>query len=306
MGTPDFAVPSLKSLIDKEYEVTAVITQPDRPTGRGRKLAASPVKMTALEYGIDVLQPEKVSDDSFCGIIKEKRADLLIVVAFGQILRKNMLESTRWGAVNIHASLLPRYRGAAPIQRVILNNESVTGLTLMCMDEGLDSGPVIFQKSLSVESEETAGQLHDRLAFMAGDFLIESLNAMAGKKVSMIPQNDSMASYAAKIDRAMALINWNMDAESVSALIRGLDPWPGAYTKLKGRDLKLFSSVVVKEMSSRERPGKVFSDDSGRFLVHTGNGVIEVKEMQYAGKKRLFSKDFIRGLNLSEEVVLGS
>ncbi|MBW1764323.1 MAG: methionyl-tRNA formyltransferase [Deltaproteobacteria bacterium] len=306
MGTPDFAVPSLKSLIDKKYEVVSVITQPDRPKGRGRKLTASPVKLTALEYGIEVLQPDNVSNESFCSVIREKRADLLIVVAFGQILRKNLLTAAGWGAINIHASLLPKYRGAAPIQRAILNNESVTGLTLMHLDEGLDSGPIIFQKKLPVYREETAGQLHDRMALVAGDFLIESLDTMAGAQISTIPQDDSKASYAAKINRAMALVDWNMDAESISALIRGLDPWPGAYTKLKRKELKLFSSSVLKEKDPCEKPGKVFSDDNGRFLVQTGKGVIEVREMQYAGKKRLTSRDFTRGLSLSEEIVLGT
>ena len=305
MGTPDFAAPSLKSLIDAGHNIRAVVTQPDRPKGRGRNITASPVKQLALKHEISILQPEKVSDPGFMARIKEMAPDLIIVVAFGQILKKALLEMPGWGVINIHASLLPRYRGAAPIQRVILNNETSTGLTIMRMDEGLDTGPILFQKEVPVLRDETAGQLHDRLAAMSGDFLLDFLREMAGNQIRATVQDSTLATYAAKIDKEMSRIEWRHDATEISALIRGLDPFPGAFTEIGDNNIKLYSSSVLDETFAGTAPGRVLGNVEGILAVETGRGIIGVKELQYPGKKRLHAKDFLMGFRLPEGTILG-
>ena len=305
MGTPEFAIPTLRALIESEYKILSVVTQPDRPKGRGRKMAASPVKRLATEQNIEILQPERVSDNDFCDLIRKKAPDLIIVVAFGQILRKAFLSIPRWGVINIHASLLPQYRGAAPIQWAILNNESQTGLTVMRMDERMDTGPILFQEEIPILQDETAGQLHDRLALMAGDLMIRALNQMAGNPVKESPQDHSMATYAPKIEKSISLIDWKQHAVRISALIRALDPRPGAYTSIQGREIKLFSSRVADEDRVGLVPGRVIRNGGGGLYVETGKGVIEIREVQYSGKKRLTAPDFLRGFSLSEGTILG-
>lgn len=305
MGTPDFAVPALKALINNGYDILAVVTQPDRPKGRGRKLTATPVKQLAQKNGLKVLQPEKVSSKEFYDLLKEHSPDLIIVVAFGQILTKSLLDTPRWGVINIHASLLPRYRGAAPIQRAILNNETVTGLTIMHMDEGLDKGDILFQKELEILENENSSSLHDRLALMSGGMLVDFLRSVVGKTIEGIPQEHSKATYAHKIDRDMAKIDWTKDAASISGLIRALDPWPGAYTSINGKHVKLFSSRVEDESSSDVTPGKVRIFTENKLCIETGKGIISVKEVLYPGKKRLPFSDFIRGFDLPDGTILG-
>jgi methionyl-tRNA formyltransferase len=305
MGTPYFASPSLKSLIDEGHQILAVVTQPDRPKGRGRNITASPVKELALRHGINVLQPEKISEPGFLTVIEEMTPDLIIVVAFGQILKKALLGMPGWGVINIHASLLPRYRGAAPIQRVILNSESITGLTIMRMDEGLDTGPILYQRSVPVLQDETSGQLHDRLAGMSGDFLMEFLRAWTGGQIRETVQDSSLATYAEKIDKEMTRIEWGREAKAISAMIRGLDPMPGANTAMGDNNLKLFSSIVLEEAFSDGVPGRVLGNAGGILRIETGRGILGVKEVQYPGKKRLPVKDFLMGFNLPEGTVLG-
>ena len=305
MGTPDFAVPALKALIDNGYDIHAVVTQPDRPKGRGRKLSATPVKQLAQKNGLKVLQPETVSNKEFYDILKGYSPDLIIVVAFGQILTKSILDIPRWGVINIHASLLPRYRGAAPIQRAILNNETVTGLTIMHMDEGLDKGDILFQKKLGILENENCGSLHDRLALMSEGMLVDFLQSAVGKPIEGIPQEHSKATYAHKIDRNMAKIDWTKDAINISCLIRALDPWPGAYTSINGKAVKLFSSRVEDKSSSNVTPGKVRICPENGLCIETGKGIISVKEVLYPGKKRLLFSDFIRGFDLPDGTILG-
>ncbi len=305
MGTPEFALPSLKALIAHDYEILAVVTQPDRPKGRGRKLAASPVKELALTHDIDVLQPEKASDASFCAHIQNMGPDLIIVVAFGQILSKEFLSIPKWGAVNIHASLLPKYRGAAPIQRAILNNESRTGLTVMHMDEGMDTGPILYQRELLILRDETAGQLHDRLALLAGEVIIKSLADMADRPVKEIPQDDSAATCASKIPKKDTLVDWTFPAGEISCLIRALDPSPGAYTLLDGEKVKLFASTVIEENGANDIPGRVLRCKEDEIHVQSGRGIVGIREIQYPGKKRLPVSDFLRGFSLSEGTILG-
>ena len=305
MGTPEFAVPCLKSLINHGHNMSAVVTQPDRPKGRGRKLVASPVKLLAIEHGIQVMQPEKASDKQFCHLVKSMEPDLIIVIAFGQILKRNLLSIPKLGVINIHASLLPQYRGAAPIQWAIINNEKKTGLTVMLMDEGLDTGPILFQEEIPILKYETAGQLHDRLALKAGDFIIKSLNQMTQKSIKETPQDHSKASYAPKIGKSICLIDWKQPATKISAIIRALDPKPGAYTQLQGKEIKMFSPRLMDEDRLDVVSGRVVKDEKGGLLVETGRGVLEIREMQYPGKKRLASHDFLRGFSLPDGTVLG-
>ena len=306
MGTPDFAVPSLTALVKEGHNVLTVVTQPDRPKGRGRKLVPSPVKKVAREYGIEIMQPEKASDRQFCETIRNKKPDLLIVVAFGQILKSNLLMIPRWGALNIHASLLPKYRGAAPIHWAILDNETKTGLTAMRMDEGLDTGPVLLQEEVAILEHETAGRLHDRLARLSGDFVIKTLKGLAENRLKDMHQDPDEATYATKIDRSMSLIKWDQPANAISCLIRALDPWPGAFTTLKGKEVKLFSSRVTDKETRYEAPGSVAGQSEGALLVETGKGLLEIRELQIPGRKRLPADDFLRGFALERGTRLGS
>lgn len=305
MGTPDFAVPTLKALLDHGHTVLAVVTQPDRPKGRGKKLTAPPVKKLALDRGIVVLQPEKASDESFCDQVRAKEPDLIVVVAFGQILKKKLLDIPQWGVVNVHASLLPNLRGAAPVQWAVLNDESKTGLSLMLMDEGMDTGPIIFQQEVPVLRDETAGHLHDRLAVMAGDLMARSLERMAGRAVETTPQDHTKATYAPKITKDLSLVNWKEEAAKVSARIRGLDPKPGAFTFWQGNELKVFASTVIDTNREVGSPGQVIGLREECLVIRTGRGTVGVRELQYPGKNRLPAKDFLRGFVIPEGTVLG-
>ena len=305
MGTPDFAVPSLRALVEHGYDVLAVITQPDRPRGRGRKMLPSPVKRTAMELGLEILQPQKVSTPEFCKEIGLKTPDLLVVVAFGQILKKDFLDIPRWGPLNIHASLLPKYRGAAPIHWAVLNNEIKTGLTAMRMEVGLDSGPILLQEEVHILSDETSGQLHDRLSQISGKFLIRTLKGLAENRLKEKPQNENRATYASKIDRDMSEIKWDQSAKTISAFIRALDPWPGAFTKLSNKHIKLFSARVINETCVDGIPGSVTGCSEGALEVETGKGVVQIRELQAPGKKRLAAIDFLRGFPIDKNTLLG-
>ena len=305
MGTPEFALPTLNALIHHGHNVLAVVTQPDRPKGRGKKLAPSPVKELALKHGIEVLQPEKASDAHFCDQVRGKGPDLIIVVAFGQILRKQLLGIPKWGVINIHGSLLPAYRGAAPIQGAVMNNEPKTGLTVMRMDEGLDTGPILFQEEVRLSPDETAGQLHDRLAYIAGDLMVKSLKHMAENPIEERPQDHARATYAPKIEKDMSLIDWRQSASKVSALIRALDPRPGAFTTFQGQEIKLFASRVMNETLHDVVPGRVVGYAEECLVIETGQGVVGIREMQYPGKKRLSADDFLRGFSLPDGTELG-
>ena len=304
-GTPDFAVPSLKALIEQAHDIRAVITQPDRPGGRGRKMLSSPVKRVAKENRFEVLQPDNLFSRQFYEKIRDINPDILIVVAFGRILKKDLLEIPRFGALNIHASLLPWYRGAAPIQRAILNNEVKTGLTAMRINEGLDTGPILLQEEISILEDETAGHLHDRLSGLSGDFILKTLKYLSENRVMEIPQDQGNTSYASKIDRGMALIQWGQSARDISALIRALDPRPGAVTNFEGKKIKLFSSSIKDGALLGLTPGRV-SGLLGRSLcIETGKGSILVGELQAPGKKRLHADEFLRGFTLKKGSVLG-
>lgn len=304
MGTPEFAVPTLKALVEHGHRVFTVVTQPDRPKGRGKKASPSPVKIYGLEKKLEVLQPEKVSDPAFCDTIREKRPDLIVVVAFGQILRKRLLEIPSWGVLNIHASLLPAYRGAAPITWAIINEEPKTGLTVMHMDEGLDTGPILFQEEVPIGEDETGGALQDRLSQMAGELLVRSLSRMAAEDVRVRPQDSSLTTYAPKIEREMCLIAWRESGRKISARIRALDPRPGAFTTLQGKEIRFFSPKAVAGGDDGSVPGQVLRAGKG-LVVAAGEGAVEIGEVQLAGKKRMVAADFLRGFSISEGTMLG-
>lgn len=306
MGTPEFAVPALKKLIKKGHNVTAVVTQPDRPRGRGRCVSCCPVKETALEHNLKVLQPENVNDRAFIEKLKSMDPDLFIVAAFGQILDQDVLSIPGYGALNIHASVLPRYRGAAPIQWAILDNERATGVTIMKMTRGLDRGPILYVEKTPIKENETAGQLFDRLAELSGDAIIRFLRESAEKTLVEVPQDDAHATYASKITKEIAEIDWSMDAVKISSLIRALDPVPGAATLMNGKKIKVFSPVVKDRDFVSGRPGRVTVDDDQRFLVEAGRGIIEIGEIQLPGKKRISAGDFLRGNRMEKDTVLGS
>jgi methionyl-tRNA formyltransferase len=305
MGTPDFAVPSLKALVENGHSVLSVITQPDRKKGRGRKVIPSPVKQAAMDYGLEIFQPERVSSPDFCEEIRSRTPDIFIVVAFGQILKKEFLDIPNWGPLNIHASLLPKYRGAAPIHCAILNNEKKTGLTAMRMDEGLDTGPILLQEEVSILADETVGQLHDRLAGLSINFLLKTLTGLAEGRLEALPQDDSKATYAAKIDKGMSRVKWDQSAQTISSFIRALDPWPGAFTTLGGKNIKLFSSRVIDEQHTEGMPGRVAGFSDGALEVETGKGIVQIRELQAPGKRRLPAKEFFRGFSLEKKTVLG-
>jgi methionyl-tRNA formyltransferase len=305
MGTPEFALPTLQALIQNGHRVLTVVTQPDRRMGRGKRVGMSPVKEFALERGLEVLQPEKASDPRFCEIIRGREPDLIVVVAFGQILKQHLLDIPRWGVINIHASLLPAYRGAAPIQRAILNGETRTGLTVMHMDAGLDTGPILFQDETLIGGDETAGQLHDRLALVAGDLILRSLRHMAEHPIEEKPQDHDRATYAPKMEKEMGLVEWHRSAREVSAFIRAFDPKPGAFTFCQGNEIKLYASTVAAGTGGPGIPGRVRRQPGERLFVETGDGMVEIREVQAPGRRRMPAADFLRGFHLEEGTRLG-
>ncbi len=304
MGTPDFAVSPLVSLVEAGYDVTGVVTRPDRPKGRGRKPVPSPVKAAAGERGLEVLQPESVNLPGFCDILEERNPDIIIVVAFGQILKGPVLSVARWGVVNIHASLLPLYRGPAPIQWAILNDDKRTGLTLMRMDQGLDTGPILFQQEMEILPGETAGSLHDRMSATAGGFLVRSLEALCEGAEEM-PQDEAGATYAPKLTREMTIVDWEKPARRICGQIRALDPVPGARTTFQGEPLKLFSASQAGNPGGKPLPGRVIQQ-KGRLIVETGEGLVAVGEIQAAGRRRIASSEFLRGFDLPSGSFLGT
>lgn len=304
LGTPQFAVPTLRALIREGYEIISVVTQPDRPRGRGQKLVPSPVKVLAGESNLSILQPEKL-DEAFLNLLLPLEPEALVVVAFGQIIPSKVLSAAKWGGINIHASLLPKYRGSAPIQWAIINNEKKTGLTTMCMDEGLDTGPILMQQKVDILEGETAGQLHDRLAALAPGLLIETLKGLAEGTVRKKKQDDSLATYAPKLTKEHGLINWSLPGERLCGLIRGLDPWPGAFTFHNGKMLKLFGCVIGKDRRVPREPGRIKGVTEDGLEIETGKGSIIVGEIQSPGKRRLSAEQFMRGSQFHAGSTLG-
>ena len=297
MGTPDFAVPALEALIRGGHEVAAVVTQPDRPRGRGKAIIMSPVKQKALEHGIAVLQPERIKkDEAFLKSLEEISPDAIVVAAFGQILPETILRLPRYGCINIHASLLPKYRGAAPIQWAVINGEEFSGVTTMQMDAGLDTGDIMETKEVELRVKETGGSLFEKLSEAGGELILSTLRKVEDGSITHTKQAQEESSYAGMLDKAMGRVDWSRGAEEIERLIRGLNPWPSAYTSYKGTTLKFWDAdVVVQKEERTAEPGEIVSVEEERFLVQTGNGLLAVYELQLEGKKRMLSDAFLRG-----------
>lgn len=304
MGTPDFSVGTLEALIRAGHQVVLAVTQPDKPKGRGGKMQFPPVKETALEHGIPVFQPRKVREPENIEELRKYQADVIVVVAFGQILPREILEMTPYGCINVHASLLPSYRGAAPIQWAVINGETVSGVTTMQMDEGLDTGDMLLKTEVPLEPEETGGSLHDKLAAAGASLCVRTLKALEEGTVTPKKQGESPTAYASMLKKEMGEIRWEEPAISIERLIRGLNPWPSAYTGWQDKTMKIWEAEVLEEDSGQE-PGTVVRVDKDGFLVQTGKGLLKVTALQIPGKKRMEADAFLRGYSMEPGEKLG-
>jgi len=297
MGTPQFAVPALKALHKNDQNIVLVITQPDRPKGRGRKLSPSPVKETALNLGYSVIQPISVRTAEFSNNIEKHAPGFIVVVAFGHIIPKNILTIPQIATINIHASLLPKYRGPAPIQWAIINEEKETGVTTMLMDEGMDTGDILLSSKLEIAPDDTSGTLHDRLADLGADLLIQTLKTFDTGNINPISQDHTQATYAPMLKKNDGRMNWKLPAESLEAFIRGMTPWPGAFTFHEKKRLKFFKARTIV-MDTDASPGTVIKGFPDELWISTGKGVLSVLEIQGESGKRLLIKEFLRGYQL--------
>ena len=302
MGTPEFAVPTLEALV-KEHNVSAVVTQPDRPKGRGKKMMFSAVKEKALEYGLTVYQPEKVKDSDFVQVLKELAPDIMVVVAFGQILSEEILNIPKYGCINVHGSLLPEYRGAAPIQWSIIHGREYGGVTTMYMAKGLDSGDMILKAQEKIRDDDTYGSLYDRLSVIGADLLIKTLELIESGEAPRTPQNEAEATAAPMITREMERINWNDRADNIVNLIKGLNPQPVAHTLLKGEKLKIW--FAEKEGNGYTgTPGEIVDVRKKDFVVMTADGAVAVKEVQAQGGKKMTTDAYMRGHAIDKGTIL--
>ena len=297
MGTPDFSVAPLEAIIRAGHEVTAVVTQPDKQKGRCKEVQMTPVKECALSHGIPVLQPVKIKEPEAVAELKKYPADIFVVAAFGQLLTEEILNMPKFGCINIHASLLPAYRGAAPIQRVIINGEEKTGVTIQQMAKGLDTGDMLLKKEISIDPKETGGSLHDKLSAAGAELIVEALSKIEKGEVVPEKQDDALSCYAKKLDKAMGLIDFDQNAVSIERLIRGLNPWPSAYTLYKGKTLKIWEADVVP-LEKKEEPGTVVFVAKDFFDIATKEGALRVKSLQLEGKKKVAVKDFLLGYEI--------
>jgi methionyl-tRNA formyltransferase len=305
MGTPEFAVPSLDILMRNEYPIVAVVTQPDRPKGRGRIPAPPPVKIAANKYGLPVVQPERLKDREFVDYLTSIHPDMAVVAAFGQILPREILEIPKMGCINVHPSLLPKYRGAAPINWALIRGEVKTGVTIMLMDEGMDTGDILTQEETAIEPMETFGNLNDRLAVMGARLLLTTIDMVARGNSTRRPQDGSLATYAPRLTKEDGLIRWDADVLQTVNLIRGLSPAPCAYTSYKGKMLKIFSAVG-EEIPPAESPGRIGTVTENGLPVAARNGYVYLQEVQLENKKRMSIRDFLRGCRLAPGDILGS
>ncbi len=303
MGTPDIATGCLQKLIDEKYEIIGVVTQPDKPQNRGKKLGMPPVKELAIEHDIPVYQPLKARDESFVETLKELNPDIIVVVAFGQILPKSILDIPKYGCINVHVSLLPKYRGAAPINWVIINGESKTGVTTMYMDEGLDTGDMILKEEFDLDDEITAGELHDKMKVIGANTLIDTLKLIEKQEAPRIPQNHDEFTYAPIMKKSLGHIDWNKSAKDIHNLVRGVNPWPSAYTLYNDDTMKVWKTEVLSEKSDKEA-GTIIQADKDGIRVSTKDNVILIKEMQMPGKKRVLVSEYIKGNKIDINTVL--
>ncbi len=298
MGTPDFSVPVLESLVEAGHNIVAVVTQPDKPKGRGNVMQMPPVKEKALELGINnIYQPERVRGNAeFYEAIKALNPDAAVVVAFGQILPKEILDIPKYGCINVHASILPMYRGAAPIQWVIINGETETGVTTMYMDEGLDTGDILLKEYVTIADDETGGSLFDRLSMLGGPLAVKTLEGLEKGTITRVKQTGDTC-YSPILKKSTGMIDWNQSAISIERLIRGLNPWPSAYSSLNDKTLKIWKAEVIDTEYSGEN-GEIVEVTNDKIIVKTGQGALAICELQLEGKKRMETDAFLRGYHV--------
>ncbi len=299
MGTPDFAVGALEEIIKAGHEVVLVVTQPDKPKGRGKTMQFTPVKECALKHGIEVFQPVKVRESANIEYLRKFNPDIIIVAAFGQILPKSILDMPKYCCVNIHASLLPKYRGAAPIQWAIINGDEVTGVTTMRMAEGIDTGDMIAKRQVRIDEDETGGSLFDKLTEVGARLCVETMAMIEDGTAEYTPQDSESATHTSMIKKELGLIDWKKPAVEIERLIRGLNPWPSAYTHLNGKTFKIWKAKVIDEKFDCQ-PGCICKVDKNNLYVMTGDGVLSLMEVQLEGKKRMEAEAFLRGFNVEE------
>lgn len=299
MGTPDFAVETLEAIIEAGHEVVLVVSQPDKAVGRSKALKYTPVKACALAHGIEVYQPQRVREESCIEYLRGYEADIIIVEAFGQIIPKAILDMPRYGCVNVHASLLPKYRGAAPIQWAVINGDEVTGVTTMRMDEGLDTGDMIMKEEVIVRADETGGSLFEHLSRVGARLCVKTMAAIEAGTAEYTPQDSAEATHTAKIHKELGSIDWTKDAKTIECLIRGLDPWPSAYTRLGDKTLKIWKAEVV-DKDSNLAPGCIIKVEKDHIYVQTGSGILALSEVQLEGKKRMPVEAFLNGYTVEE------
>lgn len=318
MGTPDFASGALEALIEAGHEITAVYTQPDKPKGRGKEVQMTPVKLVALEKGIPVYQPRRIKETEEVARLKEIPADIFVVAAFGQILSQEILDIPKFGCVNIHASLLPKYRGAAPIQWAVIDGEEKTGVTIMQMNAGCDTGDILYTKEYILEPKETGASLFDKLMVLGAEAIVEALPLLEAGALTPVPQNEEKATHAAKLTKQLGEMDFSKSAVVLERLIRGLNSWPSAYTTFKGKQLKIWEAEVVdlpengavdtepgSAGAAVRNPGTVIAVDKQSFTVVTGDGALQILELQIEGKKRMACKDFLLGYPVAVGEKLG-
>lgn len=303
MGTPDFSVPVLEALLESSHDVAAVFSQPDKPKGRGGRIEQTPVKKAALKGRIPVYQPEKVRDPESVSIIRDLKPDVIVVVAFGQLLPREILDIPPYGCINVHASLLPKLRGAAPIQWAVINGEAKTGITTMYMAEKLDAGDMLLKEEVKIGPEETGGSLHDKLSALGGSLLLKTLSQLEKGTAVRVKQDESQSTYAGMLKKELGKLDFTKSAKELERLIRGCNPWPSAYTSLEGRTLKIWKACV-EEWDSNSQPGQIVKVEKEAFLVQTGQGILAVRELQLEGKKRMSAENFLRGFSLLEGTCL--
>ena len=297
MGTPDFSVGTLEALVEAGHEVCLVVTQPDKPKGRGKEMQYTPVKEAALKHGIEVYQPRRIREAECVEKLRQYNADIMVVIAFGQIIPKEILEMVPYGCVNVHASLLPKYRGAAPIQWSIIDGEVVTGVTTMQMDEGLDTGDMLLKTEVPITEEETGESLHDKLAKAGAALCVETLAKLQEGSIIPEKQGESPTAYAKMLDKKLGNIDWTKSAVEIERLVRGLNSWPSAYTYWNKKVVKIWKASVTDE-NSNEQVGTVVKVEKDGFYVQTGNGLLKVLELQIPGKKRMDAGAFLRGYTI--------
>lgn len=303
MGTPEFSVPALEAIVAAGHEVVAVVTQPDKPKGRGKEVQITAVKEKALEYKIPVYQPVKARNPEFVKILSELKPDVIVVTAFGQLLPKSILDIPVFGCVNIHASLLPKYRGASPIQHAVINGEKETGITTQLMAEALDTGDILDQETIELDPKETGGSLHDKLSSLGGSLILKTLKKLEEGTAVRIPQDDAKSCYVGLLKKSTGDIDWSMEAADIERLIRGLNPWPSAFTCWNGKTIKIWDADVVDE-EYQGTYGEVVVSGKEQLIIKTGKGALAIRQLQIQGKKRMDIGAFLRGYQITEGTVL--